>query len=197
MNRTLSKARRTLAVVAALMAAACAVPQPKPAAAPPAPPALDASYDWHVLLIAPFGSALKDIPLERHEVLLFRDETHGVATPGVAIPDEPECYALEGNAPRFMARSLSEYLVCFTHDRLSRVEATVHLPQTESAQIFANACGLWTKAAATESRTCEGGDGNIAFAAHLESDADAADAQLVIQLNSLEPPADRASDPSS
>ena len=40
-------------------------------------PPVDASYDWHGLLIAPFGSVLKDIPLTLHEVLLFRDEAHG------------------------------------------------------------------------------------------------------------------------
>jgi hypothetical protein len=186
MNRTRELTRRTVAAVAVLMAAACAAPPSKPAAAPPPPPALDASYDWHVLLIAPFGSALKDIPLALHEVLLFRDETSAATAPG-----EPECYALEGTAPRFMARSPSEYLVCFTHDRLSRVEATVHLPRPESAQAFGEACGLWTKNAAAGAASCEGSEGSIAFAAHLESDPEAVDAQLVIQLESVESPADR------
>lgn len=192
MNRTREPTRRrTLTAVAALLAAACAAPPPKPAAAPPAPPALDSSYDWHVLLIAPFGSALKDIPLALHEVLLFRDEAPGAAAPGAAPSSEPECYALEGEVPRFMARTPSEYLVCFTHDRLSRVEATVHLPRTESAQAFGDACGLWTKNAAAGAASCEGTDGNVAFAAHLESDPEAVDAQLIIQLESVETPADR------
>ena len=186
MNRSLVCARRTLAAAVALMAAACAAPPPKPAA-PAAPPPLDASYDWHVLLIAPFGSALKDIPLAVHEVLLFRDEAPGSASLGAPAHDDPECYAVEGKSPRFMARSPSEYLVCFTHDRLSRVEATVRLAQTESEQIFADACGLWTKNTPAGGRTCDGADGTITFAAHLESDADAADAQLVIQLDSSEP----------
>jgi hypothetical protein len=190
MNRMLIHARHTLAAIAALTAAACAAPHPKPVAAPPTAPALDASYDWHVLLIAPFGSALKDIPLALHEVLLFRDAAPPAA--GAAPPDDPECYAVEGKAPRFMARLPSEYLVCFKHDRLSRIEATVRLAQTESAQIFADACGLWTKnALPVGAPVCEGADGSIAFAAQLESEADAADAQLVIQLNSTEPLADR------
>ena len=51
---------------------------------------VDASYDWHVLLVAPFGSVLKDIPLTLHEVLLFRDEAHGAAA-----ADDAECYAAD------------------------------------------------------------------------------------------------------
>src|ERR1700733_3523328 len=125
---------------AVLRLAAGAASQPKPAAAPvPAPAPLDASYDWHVLLIAPFGSVLKDVPLTMHEVLFFRDEA------GAAPADELECYAVDGTRPRFVARSPSEYLLCFKHDRLSRIEATVRLPADEAARIFADACGLWMK----------------------------------------------------
>lgn len=178
MNGRLVRTRRSVAAAVALMAAACAAPPPKPAP-PAAPLPLDASYDWHALLIAPFGSSLKEFPSAMHEVLLFRDQV-----PGPPTHDEPECYAVEREVPRFMARSPAEYLVCFTHDRLSRIEATVQLSQTESAQIFDDACGLWTKNAPAAGRTCNGADGTITFAAHLESDADAAGAQLVIQLDS-------------
>src|ERR1700732_3251517 len=76
-----------IAVSVALRApiAACHTPSPRVAApdrTPPPPPAhepADASYDWHGLLIAPFGSVLKDIPAALHEVLLFRDEAHSGA----------------------------------------------------------------------------------------------------------------------
>src|SRR5258707_15717871 len=103
--------------------AACAAPAPKPAAPLKAPAPLDASYDWHVLLVAPFGSVLKDVPLTFHEVLLFRDEAHAASA-----ADELECYAVDGTRPRFIARPPSAYLLCFKQDRLSRVEATVRLP---------------------------------------------------------------------
>src|ERR1700733_7175110 len=100
-------------LMAALMLAACASSAPKPAAAPaPAPSPLDASYDWHVLLVAPFGSVLKDVPLTLHEVLLFRDESARAAPAG-----ELECYAVDGTRPRFIARSPSPYLLCFKQDR--------------------------------------------------------------------------------
>src|SRR5271168_1696921 len=64
---------------------ACRAPAPRattPDRAAPVPDVhepVDASYDWHGLLIAPFGSVLKDIPATLHEVLLFRDEAHGSA----------------------------------------------------------------------------------------------------------------------
>jgi len=116
----------------------------------PAPPAakapLDASYDWHVLLLAPLGSVLKDIHVPLHEVLLFRD-----AAEGRAAADDAECFAINGEPPRFMDRVPDEYLLCFRHDRLSRIEAAVRLPASNAAMAFADACGLWLKNAAATS----------------------------------------------
>jgi hypothetical protein len=177
-------------LASALMLAACAAPMPKPTIAPPAPPPLDASYDWHALLIAPFGSVLKDVPLRLHEVLLFREEAHS-ASPA----DDPECYAVDGSAPRFVARTPSEYLLCFKHDRLTRVEATVRLPKDESANVFAEACGLWMKnAQAPNAVSCEGTDGGIAFSAHLDSETDETAAQLTIRLDASDSASEHASE---
>ena len=157
---------RTLMAGAVLMLAACAASQPKPVVPPePAPAPLDASYDWHVLLVAPFGSVLRDVPLTLHEVLLFRDEAQHAAP-----ADELECYAVDGTLPRIVARSPSEYLLCFKHDRLSRVEATVRLPADQ----------------------CTGSEGGITFAGHFENEPDES-ATLTIQLDAAEP-ADRAVD---
>jgi hypothetical protein len=181
-------ARQTFLTGAVLMLAACAASQPKPAMPPAAAPIpLDASYDWHVLVIAPFGSALKDVPMTLHEVLLFRDERER-ATPS----DELECYAVDGTRPRFVARSLSEYLLCFRHDRLWRIEATVRLPADEAARIFADACGLWMKNAQPTTEECAGSDGGTTFTGHFENEADES-AQLTIQLDAADP-AGHASD---
>ncbi len=171
----------------ALMLAACAVSTLKPAVPPePAPAPLDASYDWHVLLVAPFGSVLKDVPLTLHEVLLFRDETRSAA----AAVDEFECYAVDGPRPLFIGRSPTEYLICFKHNRLARIEATVRLPPGEAARIFAGACGLWMKNARADNEECAGSDGGIAFSGHFENEPDES-AQLTVQLDAADP-ADRA-----
>jgi hypothetical protein len=168
-----------------LALAACAA-APKPVAPPPASPPLDASYDWHVLLVAPFGSVLKDVPLTLHEVLLFRDEALERSA-----ADELECYAVDGARPSFIARPLSEYLLCFKGDRLSRIEATVRLPTAEAAQIFADACGLWLKSAQAAAEACAGSDGGIAYVGHLDSEPDGPETQMSIQLDAPEGAADR------
>jgi hypothetical protein len=191
MNCALLHARWAVPAAAVWMLAACAASKPKIAPPPAPPPTLDASYDWHVLLVAPFGSVLKDIPLALHEVLVFRDEAHS-ASPA----DDPECYAADGAAPRFMRRAPSSYLLCFNHGKLSRIEATVRLPENESAQIVADACALWTKnaqapsaagsdstAASASAAACAGADGGVAFAARLEDTPNEEDTPLTMQLD--------------
>jgi hypothetical protein len=179
---------------AALLLAACAggAPKPVPAAPAVAPPALDASYDWHVLMKAPFGSLLKDAPFALHEVLLFKEEVHGAPT-----GDDAECYATDATPPRFIDRKPDQYLLCFTHDRLSRIEASVLLPASQASQVFADACGLWMKHAAAAATTatpptattatssagvCEGSDSGIAFSGRLDEEGDSGDALLSIKL---------------
>jgi hypothetical protein len=174
---------RTPTAILVLMLAGCAAPPPKPVAPlEPAPAPLDASYDWHVLLIVPFGSALKDVPLTVHEVLLFRDEAQNAAS-----VDELECYAVDGTRPEFLARSPSEYLLCFKHDRLSRIEATVELPAGDAARIFADACGLWMKNAHATTEECAGSDGGVTFAGHFENEAENF-SQLNVQLDAADRP---------
>jgi hypothetical protein len=122
-----------------------------PERTPPAPAAqvtTDASYDWHGLLIAPFGSVLKDIPITLHEVLLFRDQVQGSAAADNASSADAECYATDAPAPRFVGRIPDEYLLCFRQDRLSRIQASVRLTAAEAPGVFAAACADWSKTAA-------------------------------------------------
>jgi len=137
------------AMLAALMLATltgCRAPPPQatPPVHPPAQadtrPPVDASYDWHGLLVAPFGSVLKDIPLALHEVLLFRDDAHGSAA-----VDDAECYAADTPAPRFLGRTPDEYLLCFKQDRLARIQASVRMAAAEAPEVFATACAGWLK----------------------------------------------------
>ncbi len=190
---------RGCAAVLLLMLAACAS-TPKGAAPPPAPtaPALDPSYDWHGLLLLPFGSVLKDAPFTLHEVLLFRDAAHA------AQSDDAECYAIDQTAPRFLARIPSEYLLCFRHDHLSRVEATVTLPQDDAPLIFGDACALWQRnagaglpgaaetaaapVAAVGENACDGRDGIVAYGGRLEDGVEHGVRALTIRLDALTQP---------
>jgi hypothetical protein len=143
---------------------ACRAPSPRTAAPDRVPPPAaahelgDASYDWHGLLIAPFGSVLKDIPVALHEVLLFRDDAHGNASPGNAATGgagadaaavDAECYAADAPAPRFVGRIPDEYLLCFKQERLSRIQASVRLPSAQAPEVFAAGCNGWLKNAAS------------------------------------------------
>ena len=103
---------------------------------------MDASYDWHVLVIAPFGSVLKDIPVPLHEVLLFRDEARAAAP-----ADDAECYAPDQTAPQFVGHTPDEYLLCFKQDRLTRIQASVRLGTEQAPEVFAAACTGWLQRA--------------------------------------------------
>jgi len=174
----LRQAPRAAVAGVLLTLAACAAPEPRAPDVPPAPLPLDASYDWHVLLIAPFGSVLKDIPANLHEVLLFRDEEHNSAA-----ADELECYAVDGKLPRFVARQTTEYLLCFKRGRLSRIEATVRLPADEATKIFADACALWAAKASAATEGCEGTESGLAYLGHLDSEAQGAETAMTVQLD--------------
>jgi hypothetical protein len=167
----------------------CAAPAPKVPVPPPSPLPLDASYDWHVLLIAPLGSVLKDVPATMHEVLLFRDEEHSSA-----VADELECYAVDGKLPRIVARRAAEYLLCFKRDRLSRIEATVRLPADEAAKIFADACGLWARSGQPSAEGCEGSDRGVAYIGHLDSEPQGSETAMTVQLDAVDGVPEHASE---
>jgi hypothetical protein len=196
-----------IALFTALLAAlaACHAPSPRVTAAHSAPPPSthepeDGTYDWHGLLIAPFGSLLKDIPLTLHEVLLFRDEAESTRA-----VDDAECYAADTPAPRFVGRTPEEFLLCFKQDRLSRIQASVRLAAAEASDVFAVACAGWMKnapatasaaaqgataqgAAATVSTACEGHDGTIRFSGRLEKDPSETETDLIVILDSAPVP---------
>jgi hypothetical protein len=147
--------------------------QQSPAAAAQPPP-LEASYDWHVLIVAPFGSLLKDLPLPKSEVLVFDGQTPESAG---------ECYGIDAPQPRFLSQLPTELTLCFRHDHLARIEATVMLPAGEAAQMLTAACALWQRnATATVPQpavapdapagACRGRDGGVDFDGRLEREAD-------------------------
>jgi hypothetical protein len=155
------------------LAASCTSAPPQGGAARPGAEAkvrpADAAYDWHGLVTAPFGSILKDMPVALHEVLLFHDETHAAAE-----AEEQDCYTLSGPAPSFAGQKLDQYLLCFKHDRLWRIEAAVRLPAADAAEAFSQACAAWLRKAAPADPAqpgtdggCNGREGGIGFSAQL------------------------------
>ncbi|MHB8720694.1 MAG: hypothetical protein ACYDAH_04740 [Steroidobacteraceae bacterium] len=173
--------RMALCAALPLALAGCRAPPPRVGApdrsAPPAAHELELeSNDWHGLVIAPFGSALKDVPIALHEVLLFRDD--GAADNAAAAA---ECYAADAPAPRFLGRTPDEYVLCFKQDRLSRIQAAVLLAAAEADGVFASACAAWLRSAGTAApdaaapgaaAACEGRDGAVRFRGRLEQEAE-------------------------
>ena len=160
-----------------------------------------ASDDWRGLLIVPFGSPLKDVPLTVHEVLLFRDQGRAVEAD---LPEDAECYAADAAAPRFAGQDPFEYLLCFNQDRLTRIQAAVRLPSAEAPGVFAAACARWLKTAAPGGApagaadaavpaehhggdACEGRDGAVRFSGRL-GDQSEAQATLSVTLDSVADP---------
>jgi hypothetical protein len=145
-------------------------PQPQPPPVPEAAVVPDASYDWHILVTVPFGTLLKESPTPLHEVLLFHE-----AAPADA--ENKDCYAIDGAAPHFVGQQPDQYLLCFDHDHLNRIEAGVRLAAEDAPRVFAKACALWLKnsgpssspspATAPAGTLCEGMDGATSFSARL------------------------------
>lgn len=165
---------RAVLGVAALTACVSSPVPPRPTAAAPgqsapatAAPAPDASYDWHALILVPFGTLLRDSPLALHEVLLFHD-----AAQDAGRIEDRDCYGVDGaSPPQFVGHRPDDYLLCFDHDRLNRIQASVRLPANGAGPIFAAACALWLKNSSPRSSTadsCEGRDGATGFSAHLD-----------------------------
>ncbi len=173
------------------MLAACASPPPKdhPPEAGPAQndAAANASFDWHPLVVAPFGTRLVDSPIHLHEVLLFREQSHEPAE-----IESKDCYAVDGTPPTFVGRAPDEYLMCFEHDRLDRIEASLRMAADDAARIFGRACALWLGNARPLTRAdplpkaddaCEGRDGDIAFSARLAAVPGENTAELLMTLS--------------
>lgn len=165
--------------LAALVACvSSSVPPPQPPRVPPVEKP-DASDDWHSLVIAPFGTLLKEMPVGLHEVLLFRDVGQGGDG-----RENGDCYTLDGAPPSFLGRPADEYLLCFDQDRLSRIEASVRLSPDAAGAAFAEACARWraknppppapatpqaSPPPAAEPGGCEGRDGAVAYRARLRA----------------------------
>jgi hypothetical protein len=180
---TAASARRTAAAAGFVLFAACAALPPKKVAPQPdrpAPAAADASYDFHPLLLAPFGTRLVDSPVRLHEVLLFHEQS-----PGSTEFESRDCYSVDGAPPSFLNQRPEEYLMCFEHDRLARIDAAVRVAADGAARDFGHACATWLRnvpQVPPMGDACAGRDGDIVFSARLEALPDEHAAVLRVSL---------------
>jgi hypothetical protein len=157
------------AVCAAALLAACASPKSgekvrargSSAAAATAP-----TDDWHALMMLPFGTLLRDVPYRLDEVVVFHDSTSAAAG-----REDHECYTLRGTAPpRLFGRPVEQYSLCFSADRLNRIEASVSLPADSASAQFAAVCAKWQRTGTpgtSSSDRCENRDGATELDARL------------------------------
>jgi hypothetical protein len=147
--------------------------------APTGPP--DPSFDWHNLIVVPFGSERQSLQASLHEVWFFRDDAD---TGGKSDPED--CYSSDRAAPRFVGRLADHYFLCFRNDRLDRIQAIVILPSEHAVQLFLRFCDTGLKDApptAQDAAVCEGQDGAAAFRARLEPAAETSETELSIVVN--------------
>ena len=171
-HRALAPGATAAALLGATMVSGCAsAPHPAQATGPSPAPAAAASpagfYDWRGLVPVPFGTLLKDMPIALTEVLMFRDPAGGDHG-----HDDGDCYTPAGiSPPPFLGHRPDDYLLCFEHDRLSRIHASVGISASDAPALLAAACEQWQRgapAAATRgAEGCEGNDGTTEFSARL------------------------------
>jgi hypothetical protein len=159
----------------------CASPPPA-RHSPPAAPAAALSYDLGPLVPVPFGTAFKDVPGPLTEVLVFHSPD------ARRTGEDADCFR-PGAAVSFLGRAPADHLLCFDHDRLQRIEASIVLPAAEAPALFAAACTDWQQGQpAPGPATCEGRQGDIAFSARRSGDPDGAGATLSITLTAVKAP---------
>ena len=101
--------------------------------------------------------------------------------------EHKDCYALDGTPPRFLGRPSEDHLLCFDHDRLRRIDASVRLPVEEAPTVLARACALWSKNSAPPGTLCEGQDESVAYSARLTLVSGEATGTLAITLLDVVP----------
>ena len=195
----MSHALVALGFVAAMVSSAawlegCAAHAPArgsaPTASAPAAPAAASpaavSHDFSVLVLAPFGTAFKDVPVPLTEVLVFHQPDAGRTS------EDADCFR-PNVVVSFLGRAPTDHLLCFDHDRLNRIEASVALPAAGAPAVFAVACADWRRGdpatAPGADGACEGRQGDIAFSARRTEGPDEASATVSITLAAAPPAA--------
>ena len=176
------RARRRRLTRAAMLclasATACTSGPPRvPAAAPaiPAPATSTAVPDWRQIPVAPLGTELTALYAGLHEILYFQD-AHPAADP--PEPGEKalttDCYRSNGPLPTILNHAAEDYVFCFQHDRLARVEAVLNLPTETASALAQRLCDAWlpgSLAGVRSEAACSGRSSDAAFRVRLKTAA--------------------------
>ena len=132
-------------------------------------------------MVAPFGSARKDVHLAMRESLSFDDPEHPAdGREGTAL--DQECYALNipgadknpaGNIPMVFGNKAESYVLCYYHDHLARVEISLALAADTATKVFADLCSRAMKdmtPLASSADICQGRRDSEIFKASLVHD---------------------------
>jgi hypothetical protein len=170
LQRPRRRRRTALAVLICLASASACTDVPAPhAAAGPAGTAITPSpavADWRDIPIAPLGTELAVLHSGLHEILYFQDTQQAAEPPP---PGEPglaaDCYRANGPLPRVLNRGTRDYVLCFVHDRLARVEAVLDLPAAEAHTLEQRLCDAWVPGSlgTRSEESCSGRAGEAAF----------------------------------
>jgi hypothetical protein len=143
--RSLSHSLFSAAVAAAIVAGAaglggCAASAPARSSLPATPPAAApaVSYDFAPLVLAPFGTNFKEVPVPLTEVLVFHQPD------ARRTNDDADCFR-PNVVVSFLGRAPADHLLCFDHDRLKRIDASVVVPAADAPALFAAACADWRR----------------------------------------------------
>jgi hypothetical protein len=158
----------SLAALLCLAAATACTSGPPPATAPTAPTASSVRVpDWLEIPVAPLGSALAALYPELHEVLYFQGPRSAAEQPGSVEPQPAaDCYRANGSSPRVLSHLTDDYVLCFVHDRLTRVEAVLELPVDAARSLAQQLCDAWLPGSLDATRSeydCGGRRGDAAF----------------------------------
>lgn len=171
MTRRPGAGRRRGAMFAAVL---CLVAASACTSGPPRPPntGTGASVpganlaDWSEIPLAPLGTELAALYSGLHEILYFQGAVRTGNSPDLGEGVAADCYRSNGPVPRVLNHNGEDYVLCFSHDRLARVEAVLRLPADEARALAQRACDAWLPASLATTRSedsCGGRRGDAAF----------------------------------
>jgi len=178
----------SLAAMCCLAAAtACTSAPPRTPAAAAATTATATSTavpDWRQIPVAPLGTELTALYSGLHEILYFQD-VHPAADPpepGEKAPST-DCYRPNGPPPTILNHASEDYVLCFQHDRLARVEAVLNLPAAAASALAQRLCDAWLPGSLAGTRgeaACSGRSSDVAFRVRLRPAAASGTALVIV-----------------